>query len=106
MRLLIDECLPRALKRLLTGYTSRTVQEMGWSGIKNGALLSLADGEFDVVITIDQGFEYQQNLEERKIAILLLVSRSNQIEDLAPIVPAALNAPETIRPGQVLRIGD
>jgi hypothetical protein len=32
MRLLIDECLPRALKRLLTGYTSRTVQEMGWSG--------------------------------------------------------------------------
>ena len=102
MRLLIDECLPRALKRLLTGYTCR----MGWSGIKNGALLSLADAEFDVVITIDQGFEYQQNLEERKIAILLLVSRSNQIEDSAPIVPAALNALETIRPGQVLRIGD
>jgi hypothetical protein len=42
MRLLIDECLPRALKRLLRGHTCRTVQEMAWSGIKNGALLSLA----------------------------------------------------------------
>ena len=53
MRLLIDECLPRALKRLLRGHTCRTVQEMAWSGIKNGALLSLAQGEFDALITID-----------------------------------------------------
>jgi predicted nuclease of predicted toxin-antitoxin system len=47
MRLLIDECLPRALKRLLRGHTCRTVQEMAWSGIKNGALLSLAEADFD-----------------------------------------------------------
>jgi hypothetical protein len=106
MRLLIDDCLPRALKRLLHGHTCRTVQEMAWSGIKNGALLSLAEGEFDALITIDQGLEYQQNLKERRIAILLLVSRSNQIEDLAPIVPAALTALETILPGQVVRIGE
>jgi len=79
---------------------------MAWSGIKNGALLSLAEGEFDALITIDQGFEYQQNLKEHRIAILLLVSRSNQIEDLAPIVPAALTALETILPGQVVRIGE
>jgi hypothetical protein len=78
----------------------------GWSGIKNGARLSLAEGEFDALITIDQGFEYQQSLKERRIAILLLVSRSNQIEDLAPIVPAALTALETILPGQVVRIGE
>ena len=106
MRLLIDECLPRALKPLLHGHTRRTVQEMTWSGVKNGALLPLAETEFDALITIDQGFEYQQNLKERRIAILLLVSRSNQIEDLAPIVPAALTALETILPGQVVRIGE
>jgi hypothetical protein len=106
MRLLIDDCLPRALKRLLHGHTCRTVQEMAWSGIKKGALLSLAEGEFDALITIDQGLEYQQNLKERRIAILLLVSRSNQIEDLAPIIPAALTALETILPGQVVRIGE
>jgi hypothetical protein len=79
---------------------------MGWSGMKNGALLSLAEGKFDALITIDQGFEYQQNLKERRIAILLLVSRSNQIEDLASIVPAALTALEAIQPGQVVRIGE
>lgn len=106
MRLLIDECLPRALKRLLRGHACRTTQEMGWSGMKNGALLSRAEGKFDALITIDQGFEYQQSLKERGIAILLLVSRSNQIEDLAPIVPAALTALEAILPGQVVRIGE
>jgi predicted nuclease of predicted toxin-antitoxin system len=84
MRLLIDECLPRALKRLLPEHTCCTVQEMAWAGIKNGALLSLAEAEFDALITIDQGFAYQQDLKERRIAILLLVSRSNQIEDLVP----------------------
>lgn len=106
MRLLIDECLPRALKRLLREHACCTVQEMAWAGIKNGALLSLAEAEFDSLITIDQGFAYQQNLSERKIAILLLVSRTNQIEDLVPIVPAAPSALETILPGQVVRIGE
>ena len=62
MRLLIDECLPRALKWLLQEHTCRTVQEMGWSGKKNGELLSLAETEFDALLTMDQGFEHQQNL--------------------------------------------
>ena len=66
MKLLIDECLPRALKRLLAVHTCKTVQEMGWAGKKNGLLLSLAEKEFEVLITIDQGFEYQQNLGDRK----------------------------------------
>src|SRR5215472_15109597 len=106
MRLLIDECLPRALKRPLQEHTCRTVQEMGWSGKKNGELLSLAETEFDALLTMDQGFEHQQNLSRRRIAIHLRVARSNQIEDLAPIVPAALKALGIIGPGQVVRIGN
>ena len=106
MRLLIDECLPRALKLLLQEHTCRTVQEMGWSGKKNGELLSFAEAEFDALLTMDQGFEHQQNLSQRRIAILLLVARSNQIEDLAPIVPAALEALGGIGPGQVVRVGN
>ena len=58
MKLLIDECLPRTLKRLLGDHECRTVQEMGWSGKKNGVLLSLAELEFDVLVTVDQGMEY------------------------------------------------
>ena len=60
MRVLVDECLPRALKQLLGAHQCRKVGEMGWSGKKNGALLTLAAAEFDVLITIDQAMERQQ----------------------------------------------
>lgn len=105
MRLLIDECLPRDLKRLLTRRQCRTVQEMGWSGKKNGELVSLAEAGFDVLVTIDQGLGYQQNLANRQIAVLVFDGRSNQIEDLEPAVPAALSALEIILPGRVVRVG-
>src|SRR5712664_4359825 len=74
MKLLIDECLPRTLKRLLGDHECRTVQEMGWSGKKNGVLLSLAELEFDVLVTVDQGIEYEQNLANRKMAVLVLTA--------------------------------
>ncbi len=106
MKLLIDECLPRALKHLLAEHQCRTVQGMGWSGTENGLLLSLAEREFDVVVTIDQGMEYEQNLANRNISLLVLGARSNQIEDLMPIVPAAPAALRNIQPGQIVRVGD
>jgi predicted nuclease of predicted toxin-antitoxin system len=55
MRVLIDECAPSVLRRTLakSGHSCRTVQEMGWSGKKNGELLALAHNEFDVLITVD-----------------------------------------------------
>lgn len=104
MKLLIDECLPRALKRLFGDHACRTVQEMGWAGKKNGLLLSLAETEFDVLITMDQGFEHQQNLMDRRIALLLLVAASNQLEDLAPLIESALTALHGIQPGSVVRV--
>jgi predicted nuclease of predicted toxin-antitoxin system len=105
MKLLIDECLPRALKRLLGDHECRKVQEMGWSAKKNGVLLSLAEREFDVLVTVDQGMEYEQDLASRKIAVLVLAARSNQIEDLEPIIPAALAALRSIYPGRAIRVG-
>lgn len=53
MKVLLDECLPKKLKRELEGHTIITVPEQGWAGIKNGELLRLAEAEFDVFITID-----------------------------------------------------
>ena len=87
---------------MLTGHTSVTVQRRGWASIKNGALLALAAGEFDVLLTADKGMEYQQNLATLPLAILVLVARSNRIEDLAPAVPSILAAlaelaPRTLR---------
>ena len=64
MKILLDECTPHVLKKLLTGFEIKTVQDQGWSGITNGALLRLAEGQFDVFITSDQNLKYQQNLSE------------------------------------------
>ena len=52
MKVLIDECLPRPLKSRLVGHDYRTVQEMGWDGVKNGQLLLLAEKDFEVFLTV------------------------------------------------------
>lgn len=72
MRALLDENLPRALKALLPGHHVRTVQEMHWAGIQNGELVLRADAEFDVLLTADKNLRYQQNLANRRIAIVEL----------------------------------
>ena len=104
MKILIDECLPRALRRYLADHECRTVQEMGWSGKENGELLSLAEPQFDVLVTIDQRMEHQQTLATRNIALLVMNAPSNQIEDLAPIMPSARAALDSIQPGSIVRV--
>jgi hypothetical protein len=83
-----------------------TVPKAGLAGRKNGELLSLAgrDG-FDVFLTVDQALPYQQNLQGRKIALLILQGRSNKLGDLLPHVPACLEALQSLRQGEVVRVG-
>ena len=102
MRILLDESVPGRFGSLLTGHTSVTVQRRGWASTKNGKLLALAAGEFDVLLTADKGMQYQQNLATLPVAILIVLARSNRMEDLAPMVPAILVAlaelpPRTLR---------
>ena len=54
MLVLLDECLPRNLSRLLPNHQVKTVAGMGWAGTKNGRLLDLARREFDAFITVDK----------------------------------------------------
>ena len=58
MRVLLDECLPKRLVKELVGHEARTIQQVGWTGISNGALLALARGEFDVLVTSDNNLPY------------------------------------------------
>jgi predicted nuclease of predicted toxin-antitoxin system len=104
MRLLLDECLPRKLKRQFTHHAVKTVPEMGWSGLKNGELLTLAEAEFDVFITADQNLQFQQNLAGRKISVLVLVAGNTRLETLSALVPAAEAALATVRPGEVISV--
>ena len=92
MRVLLDECLPRRLKRELVGHDARTAPEMGWASKRNGELLALAAGQFDVFLTADRNLSYQQDVSSFDIAIVVLVARSNRFEDLQPLAPRILGA--------------
>jgi predicted nuclease of predicted toxin-antitoxin system len=106
VRVLIDECAPKALKKHLAdqGHECLTVQEVGWSGKQNGELLSLAEAVFDVLVTVDTNLRYQQKLASRRIAIVVLHSTSNRLEDLQQHFPACVAALEKIKPGEVHQI--
>jgi len=69
MRILLDECVPWPLRRLLAGHQCVSAQQRGWGGIKNGDLIRLAEAEFDLFITTDQNIRYQQNLAGRRLPI-------------------------------------
>ena len=72
MRVLLDECVPWPLARLLESHVCSNPYKQGWSSLKNGELLRLAEAEFDIFVTSDQNLRYQQNLSNRRIAILEL----------------------------------
>ncbi len=72
MKVLLDECVPWPMHKLLAGHDCISTQWRGWGGIKNGDLIRLAEEEFDIFVTSDQNLRYQQNLAGRRIAILEL----------------------------------
>lgn len=89
----MDECVPWPINKLLIGHECTTAQKRGWSGVKNGDLLRMAEGELDLFITSDQGIRYQQNLTGRRIAILEVSTnllrriRAASVEIQAVVVP-------------------
>ena len=105
MRILLDEQFPRQLAPYLVGHDVRTVQQESWAGLKNGALLSEAEAAgFAVFLTGDQNIQFQQNLSKRRLGVVVLCGASNALEDLLPLIPAALAAFQTIQPGRLVRV--
>jgi hypothetical protein len=106
MTQLLDECIPRKLKDSLPSRDCRCVTEQGWAGKKNGELLSLAETSgFQVFLTLDRGLEFQQNLESRAIAVVLIRTKSNRLADLLRHIPEILKVLPTIQPGQLAKMG-
>ena len=106
MRILIDECLPRKLKHQLANHDVSTLQEMGWSGVKNGALLRLMMDQFEVFITIDGNLAYQQNMSAVNIIVIVLNAPNSKLESLLPLMPAVREALITLQAGDIARFGD
>jgi predicted nuclease of predicted toxin-antitoxin system len=106
VKVLLDENLPHDFRHFLPGHKVRTVAYQRWQGVQNGDLLAraAADG-FDVLVTIDSGIRYQQNLVTLPLAVLALEAENNKLTSLMPLVPAVLEALATLPPRAVTRVG-
>lgn len=105
MRVPLDEQLPRQLAPYFVGHAVRTVPQESWARLQNGALLTKAEEAlYEVLITGDKNMPFQQNIAKRRLGVLVMVARSNAIEDLLRVVPNALAALTTIQPGRVVRV--
>ena len=105
MRVLLDENIPYKLRPLFEERVEViTVGYRGWKGKENGELLKSAESEFDVLVTMDQGIPQQQNLSEIKMGIVLLETKGNRYEDLAPLLNQVNTVLRTIEKGQVISV--
>ena len=101
-RVLFDENMPRKLRRDLGEFFVRTAQEQGWSSFKNGALLSVLSGSFDVFVTIDQRMRYQQNMTRFAVGIVVIELPDTRLIHLRALVPELRAAIEQVKPGEVI----
>jgi len=104
MKVLLDECVTRKLKREFIGHDLSTVDEAGMKGLKNGNLLRSASGRFDMLVTVDRRLPYQQNITSYNIAVLVLTARKNSYDALSPLIPQALETLKSINVGEVIVI--
>src|ERR1700761_7958994 len=92
MKILLDECVPWPIHRILMEHDCRSTQQSGWAGIKNGKLLGLAEGDFDLLITSDHNLRYQQNLKNRQIAIIeLSTNKLRRIQAASALLQNVVN---------------
>jgi hypothetical protein len=101
VNVLLDECVDWRLARDIIGHDVKTARQMGWTTIKNGELLALAGGQFEVFVTVDRNLSFQQNLISYPIAVIVLCAKTNRLVDLRPLAPKLVAAIESARPGVV-----
>ena len=105
MKVFLDECVDWRLARDIVGHDVKTARQMGWTTVKNGALLTLASQHFDVFVTVDRNLSFQQNLDSFSVAVVVLRAKSNRLADLKPLVPSLLAAIASAPPAVATFIG-
>ena len=101
MRLLLDESVPWRLARYLAPHDVDSVHDRKWDGLKNGALLKVAEAEYDVLVTADQNLPHQQHLPQFRLRVIVLAAVTNRLEDFVPLVPDLLRRCEELQEGQL-----
>ena len=104
MRVLLDENLPHDLISELVGHEVLTVQGLGWAGAKNGDLLRHAKGRVAAFVTMDRKLEREHDLTALSFGVVVILARSNRMQDLQPLITGVLDALARIGPGKVERV--
>jgi len=95
-----------SIKECANGHECQSARYAGFCRLKNGGLLDAAEAAgFDVLVTLDRGFRYEQNLAGPKIAVVIFRTKSIALKDLLPHAPEALVALQSIKPGRVVHVG-
>jgi len=103
---LLDECVPKRLRRDLPGLDISTVADEGWLGRRNGHLLrAMAEARFTHLVTVDRNLTFQQNVAAAGVAILVVHARTNRITELRPLMAEVVAMLPTVAPGQVMYVG-
>ena len=106
MKVLLDECVDRRFARDLVGHAVTTVPKRGWSGIKNGELLELAEKEFDAFVTVDRKLAAQQDLKKFRIPVILIRARTNRLEHIRPLAAELLERLSGAVAGELTVVGN
>jgi len=101
MQILFDHNLPRKLRRHFFPHQVSLTKELGWHQFSNGRLLSLAQAEFDVLLTVDANIYHQQNVALCSMAVIVLRVYDNRYESIVPLLPEVLDLLERIKPGEI-----
>ena len=105
MKILLDHCVDWRLSRSLPGHEVRNARQMGWDELENGELLAAAAAQqFHVLLTVDQNIESQQNLAALPVAIIVVITPSNKLDALTPLVPAIESALAGIQPCTLVKV--
>ena len=104
MRVLLDACVPKGLRKSLSGHEVQTAPEMGWGDLDNGDLLEAMKGLFDALVTVDKRLPQEQHIEDRPLGVVVLRAKSNRLADLLPLVPDLLAALSTLQAGAVKEV--
>jgi predicted nuclease of predicted toxin-antitoxin system len=106
MKILLDECVPKDFCKSFSEHECHAARRAGFGSKTNGELLTAAEmAGFNVLITVDKNIPYQQNFSGRKLSLIILLTRSNDLSDLLPHAAACGSALRSIEAGKVVRIG-
>ena len=104
MRILLDENLDWRLERYLPGHQVESVPRIGWAGVANGELLKRAQDRFDIFITMDSKMVRELNIQDLKLAVVVLNASTNMLSDTSPLMPKVLAQLPSVRAGTVIGI--